>query len=115
PAATTVPACAQALGADRPGAGGVADAISGEHAGRAGNLGYVLGVDRPDHAQALAEAGANVVVDDLADLLAAQNPTPENPSAPAPEPAAPTAAPSGTTPTDTPTGRERGQAQEKNR
>src|SRR5699024_6255348 len=38
-------------------------------AGRAGNFGYVVGVNRLDHAEALSEAGADVVVDDLADLL----------------------------------------------
>src|SRR5699024_5430298 len=115
PAPDTFLAGAQELGVDPAEAVVIEDAISGVQAGRAGNFGYVIGVNRLDHAQALADAGANVVVDDLADLLAAQNPTPENPSAPAPEPAAPTAAPSGTTPTDTLTGRERGQGQDKNR
>lgn len=45
------------------------DATSGVAAGRAGNFGYVVGVDRVDHAQALLENGATVVVQDLAELL----------------------------------------------
>jgi beta-phosphoglucomutase family hydrolase len=52
------------------------DATAGVAAGRAGAFGYVLGVDRIDHdaehehADALREHGANIVVTDLADLLA---------------------------------------------
>jgi beta-phosphoglucomutase family hydrolase len=45
------------------------DALSGVAAGRAGNFGYVVGVDRVGHAQELAAAGADVVVQDLAELL----------------------------------------------
>src|SRR5699024_7821479 len=130
PAPDTFLAGAQALGVDPAEAVVIEDAISGVQAGRAGNFGYVIGVNRLDHAQALADAGANVVVDDLAELLAGEKSAPKtpapgtpatgasttaSPSAPAPEPAAPTAAPSNMTPTDTPTGRERGQAQEKKR
>ena len=48
----------------------VEDAISGVEAGRAGGFGLVIGVARKDNATALAEAGAGVVVSDLAELLA---------------------------------------------
>jgi beta-phosphoglucomutase family hydrolase len=46
------------------------DALAGVEAGRAGKFGYVVGVDRVGHRQALLEHGADVVVDDLAELLA---------------------------------------------
>ncbi|MGC2654160.1 MAG: beta-phosphoglucomutase family hydrolase [Mycobacterium sp.] len=53
-----------------PGAAAVfEDAISGVEAGRAGNFGYVVGVDRHDQGDELRENGADVVVKDLADLL----------------------------------------------
>jgi len=45
------------------------DALAGVEAGRAGNFGYVVGVDRVGQRQALLEHGADVVVDDLADLM----------------------------------------------
>ena len=44
------------------------DAIVGVGAGRAGRFGCVIGVDRSGHAQALREAGADVVVTDLAQV-----------------------------------------------
>jgi beta-phosphoglucomutase family hydrolase len=44
------------------------DAISGVAAGRAGNFGYVVGVDRVGQADALRDAGADVVVQDLSEL-----------------------------------------------
>ena len=50
----------------------VEDAISGVAAGAAGNFGLVVGVDRGVGSEALRDAGADVVVGDLADLLAAQ-------------------------------------------
>ena len=46
------------------------DAIAGVAAGRAGGFGIVVGVDRVGQAKALLEHGADVVVEDLADLLA---------------------------------------------
>ena len=52
------------------------DAISGVQSGRAGHFGYVVGVDRVGQADALRTNGADVVVDDLADLLT----TTDNPS-----------------------------------
>lgn len=45
------------------------DALSGVAAGRAGNFGVVVGVDRVDQAEALRRNGADIVVTDLADLL----------------------------------------------
>ncbi len=45
------------------------DAIAGVEAGRAGSFGFVVGVDRVDHAEALRQHGADVVVEDLAELL----------------------------------------------
>jgi beta-phosphoglucomutase family hydrolase len=45
------------------------DALSGVAAGRAGNFGYVVGVDRVGQADDLRRNGADVVVTDLADLL----------------------------------------------
>jgi beta-phosphoglucomutase family hydrolase len=45
------------------------DAISGVAAGRAGDFGLVIGVDRGAGREALLAAGADIVVDDLAELL----------------------------------------------
>jgi beta-phosphoglucomutase family hydrolase len=45
------------------------DALAGVEAGRAGNFGLVVGVDRVGQAEALCEHGAEVVVEDLAELL----------------------------------------------
>ncbi|SEE87852.1 HAD family hydrolase [Ruania alba] len=47
----------------------IEDAIAGVQAGRAGDFAFVIGVDRLGHADALAEAGADVVVNDLAELV----------------------------------------------
>jgi len=46
------------------------DALAGVEAGRAGSFGYVVGVNRLDaeHARALREHGADIVVSDLAEL-----------------------------------------------
>ena len=46
----------------------VEDAISGVQAGRAGNFGLVVGVDRTGEADALRENGAHIVVEDLGEL-----------------------------------------------
>jgi HAD superfamily hydrolase (TIGR01509 family) len=46
----------------------VEDALSGVEAGRSGNFGLVIGVNRTGQAEALQEHGADVVVDDLGDL-----------------------------------------------
>jgi beta-phosphoglucomutase-like phosphatase (HAD superfamily) len=44
------------------------DAVAGVAAGRAGGFGYVVGVDRVGQAEDLRRNGADVVVDDLAQL-----------------------------------------------
>lgn len=46
------------------------DALSGVAAAHAGKFGYVVGVDRVGQAEALRHNGADVVVTDLADLMA---------------------------------------------
>ncbi|HEX7321595.1 MAG TPA: beta-phosphoglucomutase family hydrolase [Mycobacterium sp.] len=45
------------------------DALAGVAAGRAGDFGYVVGVDRLGHAEDLYRSGADVVVADLDELL----------------------------------------------
>lgn len=45
------------------------DAIAGVEAGRAGEFGFVVGVDRVGHADALLHHGASIVVKDLSELL----------------------------------------------
>jgi beta-phosphoglucomutase family hydrolase len=55
------------------------DALAGVAAGRAGEFGWVVGVDRVGQAGALKRHGADIVVRDLADLLAADQPDPEPP------------------------------------
>ena len=45
------------------------DALAGVESGRAGKFGHVIGVNRVDHREALLEHGADVVVDDLSELL----------------------------------------------
>ena len=53
-----------------PGAAAVfEDALAGVQAGRAGDFGFVVGVDRVGQSEALRRSGADVVVTDLADLL----------------------------------------------
>lgn len=48
----------------------VEDAVAGVQAGAAANFAFVLGVDRGGNRAALTEAGADLVVDDLADTIA---------------------------------------------
>lgn len=60
---------ARALGVEASRAAVFEDAISGVQAGRAGNFGFVVGVNRVGQAEALREQGADIVVDDLAELL----------------------------------------------
>jgi beta-phosphoglucomutase-like phosphatase (HAD superfamily) len=45
------------------------DALAGVQAGRAGDFGLVVGVDRVGQADALQAHGADVVVTDLSELL----------------------------------------------
>jgi beta-phosphoglucomutase family hydrolase len=69
PAPDSFLAGARALGVAPANAAVFEDALAGVRAGRAGGFGYVVGVNRADQAQALHEQGADVVVDDLAELL----------------------------------------------
>jgi beta-phosphoglucomutase family hydrolase len=52
----------------------VEDSIAGVKAGRAGRFGCVIGVDRGGNSQALREAGADIVVTDLAQIRVATEP-----------------------------------------
>jgi alpha,alpha-trehalase len=47
----------------------IEDAIAGVEAGRRGGFALVVGVDRSGHAQELADAGADLVVTDLAEVV----------------------------------------------
>ncbi|MCZ2860963.1 HAD family hydrolase [Blastococcus sp. VKM Ac-2987] len=69
PAPDTFLAGARALGVEPGEAVVFEDAIAGVAAGRAGNFASVVGVDRVGQADGLREAGADVVVTDLAELL----------------------------------------------
>jgi beta-phosphoglucomutase family hydrolase len=69
PAPDTFLAGAKALGVPASQATVFEDALAGVQAGRAGNFGYVVGVDRVGQADALRAHGADVVVKDLAELL----------------------------------------------
>jgi beta-phosphoglucomutase family hydrolase len=70
PEADTFLAGARALGVEPAQAVVFEDALSGVAAGRAGDFGFVVGVDRVGQADQLKEHGADVVVQDLAELLA---------------------------------------------
>jgi beta-phosphoglucomutase family hydrolase len=69
PAPDTFLEAARLLGAAAANAVVFEDAQSGVAAGRAGNFGYVVGVDRVGQADQLRAHGADVVVKDLAELL----------------------------------------------
>ena len=69
PAPDTFLAGAKALGLEPSAAAVFEDALAGVEAGRAGQFGYVVGVDRVGQAAALKTHGADVVVTDLAELL----------------------------------------------
>jgi beta-phosphoglucomutase family hydrolase len=69
PAPDTFLAGAKALGVAPAQAVVFEDAVAGVAAGRAGDFGYVVGVDRVGHADDLRAHGADIVVTDLADLL----------------------------------------------
>jgi beta-phosphoglucomutase family hydrolase len=69
PAPDTFLAGARELGADPRQAAVFEDALAGVEAGRAGGFGWVIGVNRTGQAEALAEHGADVVVDDLSELM----------------------------------------------
>lgn len=63
---------AEVLGAGADKAVVLEDAVSGVQAGAAGRFGLVIGVDRGAGVARLTEAGADLVVADLAELLPAQ-------------------------------------------
>jgi beta-phosphoglucomutase family hydrolase len=69
PAPDTFVAGARALGAEPAQSVVFEDALAGVEAGRAGKFGYVVGVDRTGQRDALAEHGADIVVDDLGELI----------------------------------------------
>jgi beta-phosphoglucomutase family hydrolase len=69
PAPDTFLAAAQDLGVPAERAAVFEDALAGVEAGRAGGFGCVVGVDRGDEGDALRAHGADVVVEDLAELL----------------------------------------------
>lgn len=69
PAPDSFLACARLLGVAPEAAAVFEDALAGVEAGRAGGFGHVVGVDRAGQPDALRDAGADVVVGDLADLL----------------------------------------------
>jgi beta-phosphoglucomutase family hydrolase len=69
PAPDTFLAGARALGVTSAQAAVFEDALAGVEAGRAGDFGLVVGVDRVGQAEALRAHGADVVVEDLAELL----------------------------------------------
>ena len=69
PAPDTFLAGTRELGVEPAQAAVFEDALAGVEAGRAGNFGWVVGVNRTGQAEALAEHGADVVVDDLSELI----------------------------------------------
>jgi beta-phosphoglucomutase family hydrolase len=69
PAADTFLRAAQMLGVTAAAGVVLEDAISGVEAGRAGGFGTVVGVDRGAGADALRQAGADVVVRELDELI----------------------------------------------
>jgi beta-phosphoglucomutase family hydrolase len=69
PAPDSFLAGAQRVGVEPAQAAVFEDALAGVEAGRAGRFGFVVGVDRVGQAEALREHGADVVVQDLAELL----------------------------------------------
>jgi beta-phosphoglucomutase family hydrolase len=69
PAPDTFLAGARCVGVEPARAAVFEDAIAGVEAGRAGEVGFVVGVDRIGHADELRAHGADIVVGDLAELL----------------------------------------------
>jgi beta-phosphoglucomutase family hydrolase len=72
PAPDTFLAGARALGVEPAAAVVFEDALAGVEAGRRGNFGFVVGVDRVGQADELKAHGADVVVSDLSELLTAR-------------------------------------------
>lgn len=71
PAPDTFLRAAERLGVRPDQAAVFEDALAGVQAGRAGNFRHVVGVNRGDQREALRTQGADIVVDDLAELLGA--------------------------------------------
>ena len=69
PAPETFLAGARCVGTHPARAAVFEDALAGVEAGRAGRFGFVVGVDRVGQAEALRAHGADIVVEDLAELL----------------------------------------------
>jgi beta-phosphoglucomutase family hydrolase len=69
PAPDAYLAAARQLEVDAKSAAVFEDALAGVESGRNGHFGFVVGVNRADQAEALKQHGADVVVDDLAELL----------------------------------------------
>lgn len=69
PRPDTFLAAAGELGVEPVQAAVIEDALAGMDAGRAGRFGWVIGVDRTGQAEALRAHGADIVVEDLAELL----------------------------------------------
>lgn len=69
PAPDTFIAGAKALGHEPPESAVFEDALAGVAAGRAGGFGWVVGVDRVGQRAELLAHGADIVVEDLAELL----------------------------------------------
>jgi beta-phosphoglucomutase family hydrolase len=69
PAPDAFLAAAETLGVSPAEAAVFEDALAGVAAGRAGHFAFVVGVDRAGQSEALRAHGADVVVDDLAELL----------------------------------------------
>jgi len=69
PAPDTFLAAAELLGVSPGNAAVFEDSLAGVGAGRAGQFGIVVGVDRVGHREALRDRGADIVVGDLAELL----------------------------------------------
>jgi len=69
PAPDTFLEAARELGVEPGRAVVIEDALSGVEAGRRGNFGLVIGVDRHGESEALRSHGADIVVTDLGDLL----------------------------------------------
>ena len=69
PSPETYEYAAAALGVPAARAVVIEDAVSGVASGRAGGFGLVIGVDRGAGAQTLREAGADIVVSDLVELM----------------------------------------------
>ncbi len=72
PAPDTFVAAAEALGETPASCAVLEDAIAGVKAGKAGGFGYVIGVDRVGQREALLENGADIVLSDLAELVATE-------------------------------------------